>query len=91
MILSPTCLLWVYYERKERGGVSTTRDDRIVGLRRRGKRKGKSSSSGERIINFSLSGFCENLKRSRRERGKMRKKIARAYNSYKPMNARDRR
>jgi len=47
--------------------VSTTRDDRIVGLRRRGKRKAAAAAK-ELYLNFSLSGFCENLKRSRRER-----------------------
>jgi hypothetical protein len=36
--------LFIYYERRERGGVSTTRDDRSVGLRRRGKRKAAAAA-----------------------------------------------
>jgi len=46
--------LFIYYERKERGGVSTTRDDRSVGLRRRGKRKAAAALRKELLIFFLI-------------------------------------
>ena len=88
MILSPTCL---FITKEKNVVVSVLRamigvSVYVVVVREKQQQRRKNYN------NFSLSaGFCENLKRSRREGRKRRKKIARAYNSYKPMNARDRR